>query len=160
MVQRRSLMFFMGSLGIMTLLYACSTPHTSNTAEQEPATVEIDRKVHFLTPSGEDVVVLPGAYEVKAEKFGLRLIAEEGIGDESLLIEANATEHEESVTHPMALMLSDKKDNQVITLPSPEWQGMGSMGNIEWGTFPAQLNAPSRLAHRSSAISTAEIRPS
>ncbi len=119
----------MSSLSFIVLLYACSTLQTTNTPEQEPATVEIDKKLRFLTPSGEDVTVFPGAYEVVAEKFGVRLIAEEGLSEESMLIEANAIDHQETVSNPTALLISKKKDDRVLTLLLPNgkrWEAWGT----------------------------------
>ena len=137
---RRVLMFKQGLFGLamsplilLVALYACSTPQTADILEKEPTTVEIDEKMHFRTPSEEDVAVLPGAYEVKPEKFGIRLIAEEGTGDESLLIEARAIDHQELITNPTALLVSDKKDDRVLTLLLPNgkgWEAWGTQNGI------------------------------
>ncbi len=129
----RSFIVLMSSLGCLAFLFACSTPQSTNTSNQEAATVEIDKQVHFLTPDGEDVVVSPGAYEVKIEKDGLRLIAEEGTGSESTVIDAEAAKHEESVTHPTAMMLSEEEDRQIITLLLPDgqrWEALGSESGV------------------------------
>ncbi len=122
-------MLFICVLCCFALLYACSTPQVTNLAEQALATVEIDETVYFPTTSGEDIAVLPGAYDIKTEKFGIRLIAEEGTETESMLIEANATNHGASISHPMALMLSNNKDARVVTLLRPNgerWNAWGS----------------------------------
>ncbi len=123
----------MSLLGCLAVLYACSTPHSTDTADQGEATVEIDQSVHFLTPDGEDVIVSPGAYEIKVEKDGLRLIAEEGTSAESIVIDAESAKHEESVKNPTAIMLSEEKDSQVITLLLPDgkrWEASGSESGI------------------------------
>ncbi len=125
----RSVILLISSLGLLALLYACTTPQVTKTVEPESATVEIDMAVHFLTPSGEDVVILPGAYEVKSETGGIRLVAEEGTSSESLLIEATPTDHEETVTNPMAVTLSDKNNEQVITLLLPNGKGWAAWGS-------------------------------
>ena len=120
-------------VGCLALLYACTTPHSTDTTGQETSTVEIDKDVHFLTPEGEDVVVTPGAYEVKAEKEGLRLIAEEGTGSESIVIDAKPAKHEESVANPTAMMLSEEADSQIITLLLPDgqqWEAAGSESGV------------------------------
>ncbi len=129
MSKPQSFMLFMSSLGLLMLLYACTTPKPTNLVKPEPTIVEIDKAAHFLTPAEEDVVVLPGAYEIYAEKGGLRLIAEEGTADESILINANATDHQESVTTPMALSLSDNEDDYIITLLLPKGQRLEARGS-------------------------------
>ena len=128
----RPFILLMSSLSLLALLYACTTPQAPKTVAQESATVEIDKQVHFLTPEGEDVVVSPGAYELKIEKGGLRLIAEEGTGSESTVIDAKSAKHEESVANPTAMMLSEK-DSQVIALLLPDgqrWEAIGSESGV------------------------------
>ena len=88
MVQFRWLTLLTSSLSLIAVLSGCSTPPKAHSTDQEPATVEIDQALHFFLPSGEDVTVLPGSYGLKGEKFGLRIIAKEGLGEESILVEA------------------------------------------------------------------------
>ena len=133
MKKRRSAFIIVSSIGLMSLLYACSGTQMADTAEPGAPTVEIDKEVHFLTPEGEDVVVAPGAYEVKAEKDGLRLIAEEGTGKESMVVDATPTDHKEKTTAPTALSFSDKEDEKVIVLLLPNgkgWEAQGSYSGV------------------------------
>jgi len=141
-----SSMLLISFLSCLLLLHACSTPQTTGIAEQELATVEIDEEVLFPTPSGEVITVLPGAYEILTERYGLRLIAEEGTESESMLIEATASNHGESVIHPMALMLSDKKDQRVITLLRPNGERWDA-----WGTQNGGLSRAAQPLHIPSA---------
>ena len=64
------------------------------------------------------MVVFPGAYLVQSEKDGLRLIAEEGTSSESVIIEATGQTHEQKLTGPTALAISEKEDEQVVALLS------------------------------------------
>ena len=136
MKQQWPVLFLVSSIGLMSLLYACSTTQSTDatdTAEPGVPTVEIDKEIHFLTPEGEDVVVAPGAYEVKAEKNGLRLIADEGTGKESMVIDAQSTSHKETMTAPTALSFSDKEDEKVVVLLLPDgkgWEAQGSYSGV------------------------------
>ena len=133
MIKRWSILTLGSSIGLMFLLYACSTLQSTGTAEQAIPTVEIDKEIHFLTPEGEDVMVAPGEYEVRAEKEGLRLIAEEGIDGESMVIDAQSTNHQEKITAPTTLSFSDKEDEKVIVLLLPDgkgWEAQGSYSGV------------------------------
>ena len=126
--------FLVGSLSIFVFIAGCSTPQRTELKKQEPVTIEIDQALHFFMPSGEKVTILPGAYELKGEKFGLRMIAQEGFSDESILIEAAIISHEQLVTKPVALLFSDNKDEFVLTLLHPNgqrWEARGGLNRIQ-----------------------------
>ena len=129
----RPAFIIVSSIGLMSLLYACSGTQMGDGPAPGPPTVEIDKNVHFLTPAGEAVVVGPGAYEVKAEKDGLRLIAQEGTGEESLVVEATPTDHKEKPAAPTALSFSEKEDEKVVVLLLPNgkgWEAQGSYSGV------------------------------
>ena len=133
MKKQWSILILGSSIGLMFLLYACSTLQSIGTTEPAVPTVEIDKEIHFLTPEGEDVMVAPGEYEVRAEKEGLRLIAEEGVGGESMVIEAQSTNHQEKITAPTTLSFSDKEDEKMIVLLLPDgrgWEAQGSYSGV------------------------------
>ena len=133
MTLRRTTCILFSSMLIVGFLYACSGTQMADTAVAGPPTVEIDKEVHFLTPEGEAVVVAPGAYEVQAEKDGLRLIAEEGTGEESVIIEATPTDHKENPAAPTALSFSEKEDEKVVVLLLPNgkgWEAQGSYSGV------------------------------
>ncbi|GJL56586.1 MAG: hypothetical protein NPIRA02_37180 [Nitrospirales bacterium] len=134
-------------MSCLALLYACSTPKPTKVTDHALATVEIDETVYFPTPSGDDVAVLPGAYEIKTERYGIRLIAEEGTETESMLIEAKATNHGALIPRPMALMLSNKKASRVITLLRPNSERWDA-----WGT--TRSDEPARAAQRFHILNT------
>ncbi|GJL64575.1 MAG: hypothetical protein NPIRA04_32290 [Nitrospirales bacterium] len=136
----------MSFLSCLTLLHACSTPQTTNIVEQVLATVEIDEAAHFPTPSGEDITVMPGAYQIKTEQYGIRLFAEEGTESESMLIEAKPTNHTESIIQPIALMSSDKKGHRVVTLLRPNGERWDA-----WGTQGAESSLTGQPLHIPSA---------
>ena len=115
--------------GCWCLLYACSGTQVADTAQAGPPTVEIDKEVHFLTPEGEDVVVQPGAYEVRAEKEGVRLVADESDESGSLLIEATSITHEEKANAPTALSYSEQEDEHIVMLLLPNGKGLEAQGS-------------------------------
>ena len=124
-----SMLVFGSSIGLMLLLYACSTLQSPGTVEPTIPTIEIDKEIHFLTPEGEDVMVAPGEYEVRAEKEGLRLIAEEGADGDSMVIDAQSTKHQEKITAPTTLSFSETEDEKVIVLLLPDGQGWEAQGS-------------------------------
>ncbi|MCA9471575.1 MAG: hypothetical protein MRJ96_08310 [Nitrospirales bacterium] len=137
MIPFRWLAFLMGSLTIIFIISGCSTPSKTESTDHKPATVEIDQTLHFFMPAGEKVTVLPGAYGLNGEKFGLRLIAQEGLGDESILIEANITEQDSLTKTPLALVFSESKDEFVLTLLLPNgrrWEARGGLTGVHTRT--------------------------
>ena len=154
MKKQWSLSILVSSIGLMCLLYACSTLQSTGTADQAIPTVEIDKEIHFLTPEGEDVMVAPGEYEVRAEKEGLRLIAEEGADGESMVIDAQSTNHQEKITAPTTLSFSEKEDEKVIVLLLPDgkgWEAQGSYSGVISRAAPRRRASSS--AHWPQALS-------
>ena len=136
------------AIGLLALAYACTTPQTTPTSGQGSPIVEIDRETHFLTPAGEDVVVFPGAYMVQVEKEGLRLIAEEGTSSESVVIEAASQTHDQKLTGPTAISISEKEDEQVIVLLMPDgkgWEAIGSHSGVISRAAPRPRTPQSRI---------------
>ena len=129
MKHRRPAIIFFSSIGLMGALYACSGTQVTDMVDLGPPTVEIDKEVHFLTLEGEDVVVAPGAYGVRAEKEGLRLIAEEGASSESQLIEAKPITHEETAKASTALSYSEQEDEHIVMLLLPNGKGLEAQGS-------------------------------
>lgn len=148
MNSRKPLFYLPLALGLMALVYACTTPQSTQTTEESSAIVQIDRETHFLTPAGEDVVVFPGAYLVKAEQEGLRLIAEEGAGSESMVIEATSQTHEQKISGPTALSVSEQDDEQVVMLLLPDgksWEATGSHSGVISRAAPRPRTPQSRI---------------
>ena len=125
---RKPAIILFSSIGLAGFLYACSGTQVTDLVEQGPPTVEIDKEVHFLTPEGEDVVVAPGAYEVQAEKEGLRLVAEEDTS-ESQIIEAKPITHEATTKGSTALSYSEQEDEQIVMLLLPNGKGLEAQGS-------------------------------
>lgn len=147
MNSRKPLLFVPLAFVLMALVYACTTPQPAGTTG-ETSIVQIDRDTHFLTPDGEDVVVFPGAYLVQSEKNGLRLIAEEGTGSESVVIAASDQTHQQKLTGPTVLAISEKEDEQVVALLMPDgkgWEAMGSHSGVVSRAAPRHRTPQSQL---------------
>ena len=144
------------SFSMMVVFYGCSMSYATDIAEQETATVEIDKEVHFLTSKGEGVVVSPGIYEVQAVAEGLRLTAPTGTDTESIVIDAIATVHQETISIPIALSFLDKEDEHVVVLLLPEGKSLeafGSSSGVKTRRAP-QPTTQTKQAGRSSVTPT------
>ena len=103
---------------------------TAAAVASAPPTIVLERPVHFLTPSGEDdVVVGPGTYEVEAAKEGLRLTPKEGKAEEAKLIQANPMPHPESLQVPKAVAEPRDEDALYVALLLPEGTGLEAVGS-------------------------------
>lgn len=148
MNSRASALYIFEIIAMLGLAYACTTPQPTQKPSQESPILEIDRETHFLTPGGKDVVVFPGAYLVKAEQEGIRLIAEEGTSSESVVIEASSQTHDQKLTGPTALAISENEDEQVVALLMPDgkgWEAMGTHSGVVSRAAPRPRTPQSQL---------------
>lgn len=112
-------------------------PITMVQADQSAPTITLDRAMHFSGPDGLNLVVASGTYRVEAHKRQLRLTPADRPTDEkaSLYILASSTTHEEAVPAPVAMVVTEKEnDDQVhLVLLLPEntgWEAIGSMSGV------------------------------
>ena len=78
--------------------------------------VEIPNSIHFLTPSGDDVEIPPGTYQVEAVESWLKLIPEGGESTEATLLEGTLGNHEENLTRPSSRLTQDPENSDVYHL--------------------------------------------
>ena len=134
---RKSEPFF--TLGLLviatTILIGWSVSHAQDTeeaaarpAEFEPL-VELEKTIHFLTPSGEDVAVSPGAYSVEAADDALILTLNQTEEVQPVTIKAEATTHTESIDTPEPLTIPEEEDQKVIMLLLPEGKALQAVGS-------------------------------
>jgi hypothetical protein len=101
------------------------------------STIEIEKAVHFLSLSGEDVVARSGTYMVEAEGTGLRLILTSGEPTDALVVEASPTQHSEELSHPVALSLpginipGPIQDLHIIALLLPGGKGVDAVATSQ-----------------------------
>ena len=134
---RKSERFF--TLGLLviatTILIGWSVSHAQDMEEAEarPAEfeplVELEKTIHFLTPSGEDVAVSPGAYSVEAADDALILTLNQTEEVQPVTIKAEATTHTESIDTPEPLTIPEEEDQQVIMLLLPEGKALQAVGS-------------------------------
>lgn len=104
-------------------------------------TVELTSPVHFVTPSGEDVEVEPGIYQVEAAEDWLKLVAQGESRTTSILIEAIRGPHEENISEPLVRTISNPETPDVLHLAflTPDGVGMEAVGTVT-GIRPRGLN--------------------
>ena len=91
--------------------------------------IELEHKVHFLTPTGEDTVVHPGAYLVEAGDGALRLIPDDDQQSQPITIQAQTTTHEESLAVASPVSTKIGEDKHVIALLLMEGKAMQAVGS-------------------------------
>ena len=96
--------------------------------ESKPV-IELEREVHFLTPTGEDAVVSSGMYSVEAAEGGLRLTPSEEGEDKAVIIQAEATTHEDSVESSQLVSMAGEGDQHVVMLLLPHGNAMQAVGS-------------------------------
>jgi uncharacterized protein DUF3421 len=120
-------------------LQACATERSLNIAASQnsgpsmPA-VQIDKTVHFPAPDGSNRTVDAGVYEVMTWEEN-RLVLLPQTRPEPIVIQAQATEHTRPLTAPVALVISDESDRDVIHLVlllsgHTGWDAAGSSSGI------------------------------
>ena len=113
-----------------------TTPVEVN-AEQEASPVEfqivieLDRKIHFLTPQGEDVALLAGNYHVEAAGSWLKLLPEGEVRSAMILIKATQGSHEEKLTEPIVRAEPDETNPDIFHLAvlRPDGTGLETVGS-------------------------------
>lgn len=99
-------------------------------ADQSSSTIVLDRPMHFTGSDSQDLVVEPGEYRVEAQESQLRLTPADGKA--SLLIQASPTTHEETVSAPVVMVITEEgNDDQAhLVLLLPEHTGLEAVGSL------------------------------
>jgi len=91
--------------------------------------ITIENTMYFLDQDGRYVIAPPGMYLVRArESSYLVLIPNQG--RQALIIQARATDHQEPLTEPVALALSDQQSDLHVVLLEPGGKGLAAMGAV------------------------------
>ena len=107
-------------LAIVNPIFAAET--------SSPPTVKFDKAIHFFATDGSDVVVVPGTYQVEAAEEWLRLIP--GERRDALLLDAQSTQHEETIEESIALSFSGDEDTHHLVLLLPGGKSLQSIGSV------------------------------
>jgi len=91
--------------------------------------VEFDRAVHFMSSEGKDIVLLQGTYRIETAQAGLRLTPADQEGAESVIVQAEATTHDQSVTTPEPLSIKEGQDQQIVVLLLPDGKALQAVGS-------------------------------
>lgn len=141
-----AILLIIGIAGLVTAAAVVSAP-----------TIVIEKAVHFLTPSGEDVVVGPGTYQVEAVKEGIQLTPKGGEAAKAVVVQALTRPHPESLTTPKALSEPGVEDEHRVALLLPDGQGLEAVGsysgvrtrgglyNVTYGTQLPSTNTGSNI---------------
>lgn len=128
--------FFAFATGLCLLIGACATqesPKPSATASDisSAAAIQLDKAVHFSAPDGSDAVAPPGTYRVdQTEETKLKLVpAGEGEQKPAIIVQAMATQYEESLAGSLALSIPYKEDEHHVILLLPEGKALDAVGS-------------------------------
>ena len=137
-------------ISLCSLLCALLLATESRATTTDPhTTINIDSPIHFLAADGSDVVVVPGTYQVEAAEEWLRLIP--GERRDALLLDAQSTQHEETIEESIVLSFSNDEDTHHLVLLMPGGKGLQSMGSVS-GVRSRRALSPRRR------VSQAQIR--
>lgn len=93
-------------------------------------TVTLDQPVHFTTAEGSDVVLNAGGYAVEATEDWLRVTPGDGQAVDAILLEAQAANHEESLTSPLAVSAQgEQPDTHHLALLLPGGKRLEAIGS-------------------------------
>ncbi len=93
-------------------------------------TVILEQPMHFTNAEGSDVVLKAGEYTIEPAETWLRMTPAEGQAVDSLLLEATTSNHEESLTAPMALSAEgEQADTHHLALLLPDGKRLEAIGS-------------------------------
>lgn len=123
---------------------------TAATVASAP-TITLEKAVHFTSPSGEDVVIGPGTYEVEAVKEGLRLTPKDGKAEDAKVIQANPTPHPETIHATKAVAESLGEDALRVALRRADGTGFEAVGSFS-GVRSRGVEGPGNTAYGQGAL--------
>ncbi len=95
-----------------------------------PSTVELQTPLHFLTPSGDDIILAAGTYQVEAVESWLKLVPEGKARSEAILLEGTPGSHEETIGGSVVRLQTDpeNKDLHHLALLLEDGTGIEAVG--------------------------------
>ena len=100
----------------MTLLYTLLLVVVVPTLAAARTIVEFSSAIHFLTPTGDDVKVGPGTFEVELTESWLKLVPAGQGNTEAVLLEATLGTHEETLERAEVRLESEGENSDVVHL--------------------------------------------
>lgn len=96
---------------------------------EDPDGVAIEKTLYFLDPDGRYVIVPAGLYLVRRrEDSSLVLVPHQG--RQAMVVHAQTTTHQDSLTEPIALAVTDQQTDLHIILLEPGGKGLDAMGAL------------------------------
>ncbi len=93
-------------------------------------TVTLEQSVHFTNAEGSDVVLNAGEYAIEPAEEWLRVTPRDGKAVDALLLEAQAGNHEEPLTAPMAVSAQgEQADTHHLALLLPDGKRLEAIGS-------------------------------
>jgi hypothetical protein len=115
-------------LFLLSLLIVCNSLSIAPAQQTPlPPSVTLDRSIHLLTPTGDDVIVEPGTYEVEAAAPWLKLIP--GERRDAVLVQSQPTKHDETIETPVALSIAIAEDQHHLVLLLPGGRALDAVGS-------------------------------
>ncbi|MCA9473646.1 MAG: IPT/TIG domain-containing protein [Nitrospirales bacterium] len=125
-----------GIVGFVWVISACSSMNIKGDIGENDAgpvemesVVEIEKPMHFLTASEEDVMISMGTYTVEADEETLRLTSSDQEGVRPITLQVETFVHQEPihVAEPRSIWLNE--DTQVIMMLMPGGKGLQATGS-------------------------------
>ena len=92
-------------------------------------TITLEQAVHFTAPTGEDVLVGPGTFEVAGTAQGLTLTPTGGTPAAALVIQAQPRPHAEKLEAATAVVDATGEDTLRVALLQPDGSGLEAVGS-------------------------------
>ncbi len=93
-------------------------------------TVTLEQPVHFTNAEGSDVILSEGEYAIEPAEGWLRVTPSDGKAVDALLLEAQAGNHEEHLTAPLAVSAQgEQPDTHHLALLLPDGKRLEAIGS-------------------------------
>lgn len=113
---------------VVIVVILIDLPSSAIPAISNPATVSLDKPLHFVGTDGADVLVPSGGYAIEAAESRLWLVP--GEGKEALVIQAQVTTHHETLSSAVALSIPVTADAHLLLLALPGGNVLHAVGSV------------------------------
>ena len=121
--------------GLVWVLVGTSVSYAEDPEEAQASPLEfapllvLERDVHFPAPSGEDVLVSSGEYQVEAKEGSLKLVPSDEDNLEPIVIQAQAGSHEEEIASPEPRSIPGEGEQHALVLLLPDGHSLQAIGS-------------------------------
>ena len=131
----RSYAYLFTIAGLVWVLVGTTVSYAEDLEEAQASPLEfapllvLDRDVHFPAPSGEDVLVSSGEYQVAAKEGSLKLVPSDEENLEPIVIQAQTSTHEEKVASPEPRSIPGEGEQHALLLLLPDGHSLQAIGS-------------------------------